>query len=63
MTIEELTLKIDELSQEVYALGRICTEEHFNKDGKRRAVLRLVGEFLKNTSFTMDEFSDELNTE
>lgn len=62
MTIEELTRKIDDLSQEVYHLGRICTDEHFDYDacGRIRAVLRLAGELLKNTSFSMDEFVEVL---
>ena len=61
MTIEEITRKIDDLSQEVYHLGRTCTEEHFDqRDTQLRSVLRLAGEFLKNMSFSMDEFVEVL---
>jgi hypothetical protein len=63
MTIEELSQKIDDLSQKVYELGRSCTDEHFQQDGKHRAILCLAGEFLKNTSFTMDSIFEELTTE
>ena len=59
MTIEEITREIDDLSQTVYHLGRRCTDEQFDQDacGRVRITLRLIGEFLKNTSFSMDEFT------
>ena len=61
MTIEELTQKIDDLSQEVYHLGRTCTYEYFGQHGTQlRSVLRLAGESLKNMSFSMDEFVEVL---
>lgn len=62
MTIEEITRKIDDLSQEVYHLGRTCTDEQFDQDacGRIRTVLRLAGEFMKNMSFSMDEFVEVL---
>lgn len=61
MTIEELTQKIDDLSQEVYHLGRTCTDEYFRQHGTQlRSVLRLAGESLKNMSFSMDEFVEVL---
>lgn len=61
MTIEEITRKIDDLSQEVYHLGRTCTDEYFGQHGTQlRSVLRLAGESLKNMSFSMDEFVEVL---
>lgn len=56
MTREELTTKLDDLSQEVYALGRECTK-HIEQP-----MLVLLGEMLKNTSFTMDTFFEQLES-
>lgn len=56
MTREEITKKLDDLSQEVYALGRECTK-HIEQP-----MLVLLGELLKNTSFTMDSFREQIET-
>lgn len=56
MTREELTTKLDDLSREVYALGRECTK-HIEQP-----MLVLLGEMLKNTSFTMDTFFEQLES-
>lgn len=68
MTIEEITQKIDDLSQriyglskEVYDLGRTCTDEYFGQRGTHlRSVLHLAGEFMKNMSFSMDDYVEVL---
>lgn len=54
MTREEITKKLDDLSQEVYALGRACND-YFTD-----STLWITGEFLKNTSFTMDTLHSRL---
>lgn len=60
MTREEITKKFGELSNEIHALGRCCTEQHFEEeDNHIREMLYVAGEFLKNTSFTMDTFADQ----
>ena len=56
MTREELTKKLDNLSQEIYALGLYCTALRADP------ILRALGEVLKNTSFTMDTFFDILES-
>ena len=56
MTREEITKKLDDLSQEVYALGRECNG-HFDQP-----LLVVFGEMLKKTSFTMDTFFEQLES-
>lgn len=56
MTREEITKKLYDLSQEVYALGRACND-YFTEP-----TLWITGEFLKNTSFTMDTFFEQLES-
>lgn len=62
MSREEIAKKLNDLSSEMYALGRICTEQHFEENETFiREMFYVAGEFLKNTSFTMDSFADQIN--
>jgi hypothetical protein len=63
MTNNEIAQKIDKLAQELFDLGRTCTSQHFNEGGKLRSALCIAGEFMKNTSFTLDTIHDEIITE
>ena len=54
MTREEITKKLDDLSRELFSLGRDCNE-HFAEP-----VLWITGEFLRNTSYTMDTLHSRL---
>ena len=61
MLREELTKKIETLSQEVYTLGRECSEAYRQDNNVTAASLfYALGEFLKHTSFTMDSFQGQI---
>ena len=60
MTREEIIKKLNNLSQELFDFGRTCTDQHFNEVGKLRSAFLIAGEFLKNTSFTLDTIYDEI---
>ncbi len=61
MTREEITKKLDDLSQEVYALGRECTIARYEDNNVLASSLfYILGEFLKHTSFTMDSFQGQI---
>ena len=61
MTREEITKRIEALSEEMFLLGKDCTSQHFNEGGNVRAALRIAGELLKNTSYTLDDIAGELS--
>ena len=61
MTREEITQRIEALSEEMFLLGKDCTFQHFNEDGNIRAALRIAGELLKNTSYTLDDIAGEFS--
>lgn len=61
MTREEITKRIEALSEEMFLLGKDCTSQHFNEEGNVRAALRIAGELLKNTSYTLDDIAGELS--
>lgn len=61
MTREEITRKIEAISQEVYNLGRECTEAYREDNNVTAASLfYALGEFLKHTSFTIDSFQGQI---
>lgn len=60
MTREEITKRIEALSGEMFLLGQACTSKHFDEEGNIRAALRIAGELLKNTSYTLDDIAGEL---
>ena len=63
MTRKEITQKLEELSQEIYSLGRTCTDAYYKDTNVAASVLLYtLGEFLKHTSFTMDSFQGQLET-
>lgn len=62
MTREEITQEIEDLSQKLFQLGKQCDAKAF-EDPARRAVYLICGEFLMNSSFTMDTVSARLREE
>ena len=61
MTREEITKKIEQLSNEMFDLGSACTSQHFNEEAHIRTALHIAGELLKNTSYTLDDIAGELS--
>ena len=54
MTCEEIRQEMDNLSHELYVLGTHCTDKMGDP------ILMLAGEFIKNTTFTLDSFITQL---
>jgi len=54
MTREEIARNLDSLSHQLYLLGRNCTE-HLDDPH-----LVILGEFLKNTTYTMDSIHEQI---
>lgn len=54
MAREEIRQELDCLSHEIYRVGKICTDKMGD------ATLAVAGEFLKNTSFTIDSIITQL---
>lgn len=63
MTRKEITQKLARLSAEAYSLGCACTDAYYKDTNVAASVLLYtLGEFLKNTTFTMDSFQGQLET-
>lgn len=54
MTREEIRQELDNLSHEIYRLGKVCTDKMGD------TTLLIAGEFLKNTTFTLDTIIAQL---
>lgn len=58
MTREEITQKAKALADQMLEFGDACTMQHFEEsDSELRAVLYLLGEFCRHSSFQISSFA------